>query len=84
MDKRLVLSMLSTVCLTLSTAVSAQPAWSIVKDKSPTDNSPQISAGLVVGDAALHLALPGTKDGSRIFDPRHLSGRRIRYRPFSD
>ena len=45
MDKRLVLSMLSTVCLTLSTAVSAQPAWSIVKDKSPTDNSPQISAG---------------------------------------
>ena len=55
MDKRLVLSMLSTVCLTLSTAVSAQPAWSIVKDKSPTDNSPQISAGLVVGDAALIL-----------------------------
>ena len=33
--------------------MSAQPAWSIVKDKSPTDNSPQISAGLVVGDAAL-------------------------------
>jgi hypothetical protein len=38
-----------------STAVSAQPAWSIVEDKSPTDNSPQISAGLVVGEAALIL-----------------------------
>ena len=45
MNKRLVLSILSTVWLIVSTAVSAQPAWSIVEDKSPTDNSPQISAG---------------------------------------
>ena len=55
MNKRLVLSILSTVWLIVSTAVSAQPAWSIVEDKSPTDNSPQISAGLVVGEAALIL-----------------------------
>ena len=55
MNKRLVLSILGTVCLMASTAVSAQPAWSIVEGKSPTDNSPQISAGLVVGEAALIL-----------------------------
>jgi hypothetical protein len=55
MNKRLVLSILSTVWLIVSTAVSAQPAWSIIEDKSPTDNSPQISAGLVVGEAALIL-----------------------------
>jgi hypothetical protein len=67
MNKRLVLSILSTVWLIVSTAVSAQPAWSIVEDKSPTDNSPQITAGLVVGEAA-------AKDGSGLFDQRHLSG----------
>ena len=55
MYMRLVLSILGTVCLMASTAVWAQPAWSIVEDKSPTDKSPQISAGLVAGEAALIL-----------------------------
>ena len=55
MNKHLVLSIMGTVCLMASTAVLAQPAWSIVEDKSPTDNSPQVSAGLVVGEAALIL-----------------------------
>ena len=77
MNKRLVLSILGTVCLMASTAVSAQPAWSIVEDKSPTDNSPQISAGLVVGEAALILrcreqkteAAFSTKDTYRATSP---------------
>ena len=47
MNKRLVLSIMGTVCFMASTAVLAQPAWSIVEDNSPTDNSPQVSAGLV-------------------------------------
>jgi hypothetical protein len=34
---------------------SPKSAWSIVEGKSPTDNSLQFSAGLVVGDAALIL-----------------------------
>jgi hypothetical protein len=38
-----------------STTVSAQPTWSIVESKSPTDDSPQVNAGLIVGDAALIL-----------------------------
>jgi hypothetical protein len=38
-----------------ATSVSAQPTWSIVESKSPPDDSPQVSAGLVVGDAALIL-----------------------------
>jgi hypothetical protein len=37
-----------------STAV-AQRAWSIVENKSPTDDSEQLSAAMVVGDAALIL-----------------------------
>jgi hypothetical protein len=38
-----------------STTAYAQPTWSTVESKSPTDDSPQVSAGLVVGDAALIL-----------------------------
>lgn len=32
-----------------------QSGWSIIEGTSPTDNSPQFSAGMVVGDAALIL-----------------------------
>jgi len=55
MNMRLVHSILGMACLMASPTVSAQPAWSIVENKSPTDESPQISAGLVVGEAALIL-----------------------------
>lgn len=34
---------------------SPKSAWLIAEGKSPTDNSPQFSAGLIVGDAALVL-----------------------------
>ena len=34
---------------------SPKSGWSIVEDRSPTDDSPQYSAGMVVGDAALIL-----------------------------
>jgi hypothetical protein len=56
MDKIIpALSIAAAVCLVTSTTACAQPAWSIVESKSPTDDSAQISAGLVVGDAALIL-----------------------------
>ena len=55
MDKILALSIAGAVCFMASTTASAQPTWSIVESKSPTDDSPQVSAGLVVGDAALIL-----------------------------
>ena len=55
MDKILAWSIPGAVCFTAATTLSAQPTWSIVESKSPTDNSPQVSAGLVVGDAALIL-----------------------------
>ena len=56
MDKIiLALSIAGAVCLMTSMTACAQPAWSIVESKSPTDDSPQVSAGLVVGDAALIL-----------------------------
>ena len=55
MDKIQALSIAGVVCLIASAMASAQPAWSIVESKSPTDDSPQVSAGLVVGDAALIL-----------------------------
>ncbi len=55
MDKILALSIVGAAYLVASTAASAQPTWSIVESKSPTDDSPEVSAGLVVGDAALIL-----------------------------
>ena len=55
MDKIQALSIVGAVCLVASVAASAQPTWSIVEGKSPTDDSPQISAAIVVGDAALIL-----------------------------
>ena len=55
MDKIQALSIVGVVCLVASATASAQPTWSIVEGKSPTDDSPQVSAGLVVGDAALIL-----------------------------
>jgi hypothetical protein len=55
MDKTLAMLIASGVCLIAATTASAQPTWSIVESKSPTDDSPQVSAGLVVGDAALIL-----------------------------
>jgi hypothetical protein len=41
-------------CLVAST-VTAQERWSIVEDKSPTNNGHQLSAAMVVADAALIL-----------------------------
>ena len=55
MDKILTWSIAVAVCFVAATSVSAQPTWSIVESKSPPDDSPQVSAGLVVGDAALIL-----------------------------
>jgi len=55
MDKILALLAAGVVYLVASTTACAQSTWSIVESKSPTDDSPQISAGLVVGDAALIL-----------------------------
>ena len=42
MDKILALSIAGAVCFMASTTASAQPTWSIVESKSPTDDSPQI------------------------------------------
>ena len=55
MNTGFALSILATACLLSSAAGAAPLTWSIVEDKSPLDDSPQISAGLVVGDAALIL-----------------------------
>ena len=55
MDKAQARSIVGAVCLMASTTASAQPTWSIVENKSPADDSPQVSAGMVVGDAALIL-----------------------------
>ena len=51
MNKGFALSILITACLPSLGSSAAPLTWSIVEDKSP----PQISAGLVVGDAALIL-----------------------------
>jgi len=40
---------------TVGASAAANSNWSIVEDSSAADNSPQFSAGLVVGDAALIL-----------------------------
>ena len=40
---------------TASASAAANSNWSIVEDTSAAENSPQFSAGLVVGDAALIL-----------------------------
>jgi hypothetical protein len=47
-----VLSVIGMACLTGSAAMSAPPDWSIAENKSSTDDSLQVSAALVVGDAA--------------------------------
>jgi hypothetical protein len=48
------LSIAGTVCLVASTAAAQQP-WSIVENKSPTNDGNQLSAALVVADTALIL-----------------------------
>jgi hypothetical protein len=55
MKKVMVLSIASVACFTASMAAFAQPTWSITESKSSTDDSPQVSAALIVGDAALVL-----------------------------
>lgn len=55
MDKIRALSIVGAVCLVASATASAQPTWSIVESKSPIYDSPQVSAAMVVGDAALIL-----------------------------
>jgi hypothetical protein len=50
-----VLSIVSAVWLVASAAASAQQAWSIVENKSPKNDSDQLSAAMVVGDTALIL-----------------------------
>jgi hypothetical protein len=55
MNRGFTLSMLATACFLSLAAEAAPPTWSIVEEKSATDDSPQISAGLVVGNAALIL-----------------------------
>jgi hypothetical protein len=47
-------SIAGVICLVAS-AASAQQAWSIVESKSPKNDSGQLSAVMVVGDAALIL-----------------------------
>jgi predicted peroxiredoxin len=49
------LSIVGIACLAGSAALSAQPEWSIAESKSSTDDTPQVSAALVVGDAARDL-----------------------------
>jgi hypothetical protein len=49
------LSIVGAVWLAGSAVASAQQAWSIVESKSQADDSDQLSAALVVGDAALIL-----------------------------
>jgi hypothetical protein len=49
------LSIAGVVCLVASAAASAQQAWSIVEAKPPKSDSNQLSAVMVVGDAALIL-----------------------------
>jgi len=49
------LSVAGVVCLAAATAASAQQAWSIVETKSPKSDGDQLSAVMVVGDAALIL-----------------------------
>jgi hypothetical protein len=49
------LSIAGLVCLLASAAASAQQAWSFVETKSPKNDGDQLSAVMVVGDAALIL-----------------------------
>jgi hypothetical protein len=55
MKKIMALSIASAACFMASTAAFAQLTWSITESKSSIDDSPQVSAALVVGDAALIL-----------------------------
>jgi hypothetical protein len=50
-----VLLIIGEIGLVVSATASAQQAWSIVENKSPTNDSDQLSAAMVVGDAALIL-----------------------------
>jgi hypothetical protein len=45
----------SAVCLVASAAASAQQGWSIAETKSPKNDGDQLSAAMIVGDAALIL-----------------------------
>ena len=49
------LSIVGAIALADSAAASAQQAWSIVENKSPTNDGEQLSAAMVVGGAALIL-----------------------------
>ena len=71
MDKAQARSIVGAVCLMASTTASAQPNWSIVENKSPADDSPQVSAGMVVGDAALILRCRDQKTEVAFFDQIH-------------
>jgi hypothetical protein len=51
-------SVVCAVCLVASAAI-AQERWSIVENKSPTNDGRQLSAALVVADAALILRCRG-------------------------
>jgi hypothetical protein len=50
-----VLLIVGAIGLVVSTTASSQQAWSIVENKSPTNDSEQLGAAMVVGDAALIL-----------------------------
>jgi hypothetical protein len=49
------LAILSALAATASASAAANSNWSIVEDTAAADNTPQFSAGLIVGDAALIL-----------------------------
>jgi hypothetical protein len=49
------LSIAGAICLAVSAAASAQQAWLMVESKPPKNDSDQLSAVMVVGDAALIL-----------------------------
>jgi hypothetical protein len=53
MKRIMALSFASAACFTASVAAFAESTWSIIESRSATDDSPQVSAALVVGDAAL-------------------------------
>lgn len=53
------LLIVGAIALADSAAASAQQAWSIVENKSPTNDGEQLSAAMVVGDAALILRCRG-------------------------
>jgi hypothetical protein len=52
---KLQLAILSTLAAIAGASAAANSNWSIVEDTASPDNTPQFSAGLIVGDAALIL-----------------------------